>query len=471
MEARMAEIISRLGFWLGILFGVAVYLAPSFGGLSDPAQATLAITTLMVIWWVTEAIHISATALLPIILIPILGVGSIAQATAPYGNPVVFLFLGGFLLATALERSNLHKRIALGIVALLGASPNRLILGFLLSSALLSMWISNTATAMMMLPIALSVGTIGSDYGNTDKGVGALLLSVAIGSNLGGIGTLIGTPPNAIMVGYLSQNHDIQMGFGEWMLIGVPLVIVSLPIFYFILKKTMAFDAPVDEAVIAREVQAQRSLLGVWSKAEIRVTIIFTITASLWIFQAFLKPYIPGISDAGISILAGLSLFVVSDGKDSRLLDWQDAERLPWGVLILFGGGLSLAEAIQTTNLAQWIGDSMSALAVLPVPLIILIVALSIIFFSEVASNSATAAAIIPVMGALAVTLGYDPRIFVIPATLAATTAFMLPVGTPPNAIVFASGKIKQVEMIRVGFWLNLASAILITIAMMLYMM
>ena len=467
----MAGIVSRLGFWLGILIGIAVHLTPPFGGLSDPAQITLAITALMVIWWVTEAIHISATALLPIVLIPLLGIGTIAQATSPYANPVIFLFMGGFLLAAALERSRLHTRLALGIVALIGASPHRLILGFLVTSSLLSMWISNTATAMMMLPIALSVGSIGSDYGNTDKGIAALLLSVAIGSNLGGIGTLIGTPPNAIMLGYLSQNHNIEMGFGEWMRIGVPLVVVSLPIFYLILKKSMAFEATVNDAVISKEVQAQRLALGPWSISEIRVSIVFSMTASLWIFQSLFKPYLPGISDAGISILAGLSLFLIADGKKSTLLEWKDAEKIPWGVLILFGGGLSLAEVIQTTNLAQWIGDSMSALAVLPVPLIIFLVAISIIFFSEVASNSATSAAIIPVMGALAVSLGYDPRIFVIPATLAATMAFMLPVGTPPNAIVFSSGKIKQSEMIRVGFWLNLASAILITIAMTLYMM
>jgi sodium-dependent dicarboxylate transporter 2/3/5 len=467
----VAGIVSRLGFWLGILIGIAVYLAPPFGGLSDPAQITLAITALMVIWWVTEAIHISATALLPIVLIPLLGIGTIAQATSPYANPVIFLFMGGFLLAAALERSRLHTRLALGIVALIGASPHRLILGFLVTSSLLSMWISNTATAMMMLPIALSVGSIGSDYGNTDQGIAALLLSVAIGSNLGGIGTLIGTPPNAIMLGYLSQNHNIEVGFGEWMRIGVPLVVVSLPIFYLILKKSMAFEATVNDAVISSEVQAQRLALGPWSTSEIRVSILFSITASLWIFQSLLKPYLPEISDAGISILAGLCLFLIPNGKKSTLLEWKDAEKIPWGVLILFGGGLSLAEVIQTTNLAQWIGDSMSALAVLPVPLIIFLVAVSITFFSEVASNSATAAAIIPVMGALAVSLGYDPRIFVIPATLAATMAFMLPVGTPPNAIVFSSGKIKQSEMIRVGFWLNLASAILITIAMTFYMM
>lgn len=233
----------------------------------------------------------------------------------------------------------------------------------------------------------------------------------------------------------------------------------------------MAFEATVNDAVISSEVQAQRLALGPWSTSEIRVSILFSITASLWIFQSLLKPYLPEISDAGISILAGLCLFLIPNGKKSTLLEWKDAEKIPWGVLILFGGGLSLAEVIQTTNLAQWIGDSMSALAVLPVPLIIFLVAVSIAFFSEVASNSATAAAIIPVMGALAVSLGYDPRIFVIPATLAATMAFMLPVGTPPNAIVFSSGKIKQSEMIRVGFWLNLASAILITIAMTLYMM
>jgi solute carrier family 13 (sodium-dependent dicarboxylate transporter), member 2/3/5 len=466
----MTTTIGKIGFWIGLLLGVLIWLMPPFAGLTQTAQATLALATVMVMWWMTESIPISATALLPLVLIPILGIGTMMQASSPYANPVIFLFLGGFLLATALERCGLHKRIAYFIVSLIGMSPNRLILGFLIASAVLSMWISNTATALMMLPIALSVGSIGSQYGNTDKAIAALLLAVAFGSNLGGVGTLIGTPPNAIMVGYLQQNHDIQIGFAEWMKIGVPIILVMLPIVYFVLKGTMGFTAKMDEEAIAKEVHYQRSNLGSWSAAEVRVTLLFVIAAIGWIFQPYIAPFIPGISDAGVSIFVGLLLFIVSDNKDGKLLDWSDAERIPWGVLVLFGGGLSLADAIQRTDLAVWLGDSMSGLAILPLPAIILVVSLMIIFFSEVTSNSATAAAVLPVMGALAVSLGYDPTVLVIPATLAATTAFMLPVGTPPNAIVFSSGKVRQIDMIRTGFWLNIASAIVITLMMMLFM-
>jgi len=466
----MTATIGRIGFWIGLLMGLLIWLMPPFAGLSEVAQATLALSAVMVMWWMTESIPISATALLPLILIPVLGIGSISQASSPYGNPVIFLFLGGFLLATALERCGLHKRIAYSIVSLIGMSPNRLILGFLIASAVLSMWISNTATALMMLPIALSVGSIGSQYGNTDKAIAALLLAVAFGSNLGGVGTLIGTPPNAIMVGYLQQNHDIQIGFAEWMKIGVPIILVMLPVVYFVLKATMGFTAKMDEEAIAKEVHYQRSNLGPWSAAEVRVTLLFVVAAIGWIFQPYIAPYVPGISDAGVSIFVGLLLFIVSDRRDGKLLEWSDAERIPWGVLVLFGGGLSLADAIQRSELAVWLGDSMSGLAVLPLPAIILLVSLMIIFFSEVTSNSATAAAVLPVMGALAVTLGYDPTILVIPATIAATTAFMLPVGTPPNAIVFSSGKVRQIDMIRTGFWLNIASAIVITLMMMVLM-
>ncbi len=466
----MTATIGRIGFWVGLFVGALICWLPPFAGLSEAAQATLALSAVMVLWWMTESISISATALLPLVLIPVLGIGTISQASSPYGNPVIFLFLGGFLLATALERCGLHKRIAYSIVSLIGMSPNRLILGFLIASAALSMWISNTATALMMLPIALSVGSIGSQYGNTDKAIAALLLAVAFGSNLGGIGTLIGTPPNAIMVGYLQQNHDIQIGFAEWMRIGVPIIVVMMPIVYFVLKAAMGFTAKMDEDAIAREVRMQRSHLGSWSAAEVLVTLLFIVAAVGWIFQPYIAPYIPGISDAGVSIFVGLLLFIVPDGRSGKLLEWSDAERIPWGVLVLFGGGLSLADAIQRSELAVWLGDSMSGLAVLPLPAIILIVSLMIIFFSEVTSNSATAAAVLPVMGALAVSLGYDPTVLVIPATLAATTAFMLPVGTPPNAIVFSSGKVRQIDMIRTGFWLNIASAFVITLMMMLLM-
>ena len=281
----MSATIGRIGFWSGLLFGVTIWFLPPFAGLNEAAQATLALASVMVMWWMTEAVPISATALLPLVLIPVLGIGTISQASTAYGNPVIFLFMGGFLLAAALERSGLHRRIAYGVVSLIGMSSDKLILGFLVTSALLSMWISNTATALMMLPIALSVGAIGTDYGSSEKSISALMLAVAIGSNLGGVGTLIGTPPNAIMVGYLQQNHNIQMGFGEWMKYGVPIIAVMLPIVYFVLRATMGFASTADEASIAREVRQQRSNLGPWSTAEVRISLLFALAAICWIFQ------------------------------------------------------------------------------------------------------------------------------------------------------------------------------------------
>lgn len=467
-ETPARIVIRRIGLWAGVLMGIIIWYIPISSELSTFAHATLAIGTLMAIWWITEAIPISATALIPVILFPIFGVGTVAQTTSPYANPVIFLFLGGFILATALERCGLHKRIALSIVSGVGVSPHRLMLGFLLASALLSLWISNTATALMMLPIALSVGAIGSTFNSNTRSMSALLLAVAYGSSIGGLGTLIGTPPNAIMAGYLKQSHDINMGFGEWMYIGVPLVLVCLPVTYFILKWTMGLIKGANEHDVAAEIRVQRSSLGRWSFAEISMLIVFVLTAFSWMFQPLLSKIIPGLTDTGIAITAATMLFILPNGAGGRLMTWNDAERIPWGILLLFGGGLSLADAIQRTELAAWIGNSMSGLEVLPLPVIILVVTLVVIFLTEITSNSATAATFLPIMGALAVAMGYDPRTLVIPAALAASCAFMLPIATPPNAIVYSSGYINQVDMMRAGFWLNLVMACIITAAMMI---
>jgi len=333
---------------------------------------------------------------------------------------------------------------------------------------LLSLWISNTATALMMLPIALSVGMIGSDFSSNTRSVSALLLAVAYGSSIGGLGTLIGTPPNAIMAGYLEQSHDISMGFAEWMYIGVPLVLVCLPVTYFILKWTLGLIQGANEGDVEAEIRIQRRSLGRWSFAEVSMLIVFFLTACSWMFQPLLSKVIPGLTDTGIAITAATLLFILPNGVGGRLMAWHDAERIPWGILLLFGGGLSLADAIQRTELDAWIGNSMSGLEVLPLTVIILVVTLVVIFLTEITSNSATAATFLPIMGALAVAMGYDPRTLVIPAALAASCAFMLPIATPPNAIVYSSGKINQLDMMRAGFWLNIVMACIITAAMMI---
>jgi len=462
--------LKKIGLWLGPIAFMGIHMLPTLPGLDPAAQTTLAVAALMVIWWVTEALDIAVTSLIPLLLLPLFGVGSLTVNAAPYASPVVFLFLGGFLLAIALEKSGLHQRIAYAILTWVGYAPHKLMLGFLLASTLLSMWISNTATAMMMLPIALSVASISEGFGTDTKAISALLLSVAIGSNLGGVGTLIGTPPNAIMSGYLSQTHAIQIGFFEWMKIGVPIILIALPLFYFIIRKNLSFTLSNEKVRIGEEIMRHRVALGGWKPVEIRVAVLGTLTALCWMLQPLLAKGIPGLTDAGIGMMAAFLLFVIpADSQEkSSILEWKDTHSLPWGVLILFGGGLSLADAIQRTELANWMGFHLSAIQVLPVYVVVFVISISIIFISEVTSNSATAAAVLPIIGPMAISMGYEPTMFVIPATLAASMAFMLPVGTPPNAIVFSTGKILQKDMIKTGFWLNLISAILITLAVYL---
>jgi sodium-dependent dicarboxylate transporter 2/3/5 len=448
------------------MLALIAWMLPAPEGMSEMAHAVMAVGIWMATWWITEAIPIGATALIPIIAFPLLGVGSVGQNTAPYANPIIYLFLGGFLLASALESSNLHRRIALNVVALVGFSANRLILGFLLASALLSMWISNTATALMMMPIAFTVGKIGSQEREFNPLLTGILLAVAYGSSIGGLGTLIGTPPNAIMAAYLLQAYDIQLGFGEWMIIGVPLVAVSLPACYFVLKYVLKTHTYTADSNVKSQIDVSLKELGSWSPAELRVFIVFTITAVCWIFQPKLAEYIPGLTDTGIAIIGALLMFLLPDKKGGKLLEWNDAERIPWGILLLFGGGLSLADAVQRSELAVWLGGQMSGLGSLPLPVLILSVTLMVIFLTEITSNTATAAALLPVMGALSVSLGYDPVFLVIPAALAASCAFMLPVATPPNAIVYATGNVRQSDMAKAGFWLNIAMALIITVFM-----
>ena len=458
--------LKSVGFVAGPLLAFVAWMLPAPDGMSEVAHAVMVIGIWMAVWWITEAIPIGATALIPIIAFPLMGVGTVAQSTAPYANPIIYLFLGGFLLAAALESSNLHRRIALNVVSLIGFSANRLILGFMLASAMLSMWISNTATVLMMMPIAFTVGKIGSGDTGFNPMLTGILLAVTYGSSIGGLGTLIGTPPNAIMAAYLLQAHDIQMGFGEWMEIGVPLVLISLPVCYFILKYVLKTNEYIADSNVEIQLKSSINELGRWSPAEIRVFVIFFTTALCWMFQPKLAAFIPGLTDTGIAIIGASLMFMISDKKGGKLLMWGDAERIPGGILLLFGGGLSLADAVQRSELAVWLGTQMAGLGSLPLPFLVLLISLMVIFLTEITSNTATAAALLPVMGALSVSMGYDPMVLVVPAALAASCAFMLPVATPPNAIVYATGRLRQSDMVRAGFWLNIAMAVIITLFM-----
>ena len=412
----------------------------------------------MVTWWVTEAIPIPATALLPILLFPLLGVTDIGGATRPYANPLIYLFMGGFVIALAMERSGLHRRIALNIIGAVGTRPTSLVLGFMLAAAVLSMWVSNTATAMMMLPIALSLLSLSGESERPANLAPALLLGLAYACNIGGIGTLIGTPPNALLAGYMLDSHGIGIGFVQWMLLGVPLVMVSIPLVYLVLT---GFVYPLRGASMTGAETLLRD-----ARAERRVALVFAMTALLWVCRPLLEPWLPGLSDTGIAILGALLILAVPlDWKRMGfVLEWEDTRRLPWGVLVLFGGGLSLASGIADSGLAEWMGRGFVTLDGAPLLLVTGLVVLAIVFLTEVTSNTATTAAFLPILGAAAVGLGFAPVALAAPAAIAASCAFMLPVATPPNAIVYGSGRVSVPQMAKAGLVLNLAMVIVVTV-------
>lgn len=460
-----------LGLFAGPAAFLVLLLSPVPAGLSFQAWAVAGVAVFMAVWWVTEAIPIPATALLPIILFPLLEVGSVAEATRPFANPLIYLFLGGFIIALAMQRTNLHRRIALNVVNLAGVRPNSIIIGFMIAAAFLSMWVSNTATAMMMLPIALSILSLVERDAAEETGAAddrfslAVLLCLAYACNIGGIGTLIGTPPNALMAGYLLDNYNVEIGFAKWMMVGIPIVVVSLPVVFLLLTKVVfpvkTTQIPGGADMIKRELKKA----GPMSRAEIMVAGLFGMTAVLWVTRPLLEPYIPNISDTGIAIFASVLMFLlpVNLKKGEFILRWEDTRRLPWNVLILFGGGLSLAAGITDTGLAAWIGKSLSGLGWLPVSALVMLSLLIVIFLTEITSNTATGAAFLPILASVAVAMGQDPLLLVIPSTVGASCAFMLPVATPPNAIVYGSGRISIPQMARAGFIFNILMVFIIT--------
>jgi len=476
--ASSPEAYSRrqlIGLIAGPLAFVIMLLLPAPEGMSAAAWATAAVGALMVTWWISEAVPIPATALLPLALFPILGIGTIAQAATPFANPLIFLFMGGFMIAIAMQRWNLHRRIALAIIARVGTRPGAIIFGFMLASAFLSMWVSNTATALMMLPIAMSVVSLSKKLPQTSEsekrelkhfGI-VLVLAIAYACNIGGMGTLIGTPPNALLAAFVLDNYAIEIGFAQWMLLGVPLVMVGLPLAYLILIK-LSFPVHLQELPGGADIiRAEQQRIGPISPEEIKVAIVFGVTALAWMFRQLLESVIPGISDAGIAIAAGLALFLIpADLKKSRfLLDWESTEKMPWGILILFGGGLSLAAAFTRTGLDEYIGLVVVGFEAWPTLLLLALSVLVILLLTEMTSNTATAAAFLPILAAAAVGIGENPLLFIVPAALAASCAFMLPVATPPNAIVYSSGLLTVPMMVRAGIYLNLCFAILVVLA------
>ena len=480
------------GFLLGLILSTLVYaIMPD--GVEHGAKLTAAVAVLMAVWWMTEALPIAATSLLPLVAFPVFGTEvEMDTVGASYGNPIIFLFLGGFLIALAMQRWNLHRRIALITLSVMGSKPGPMIAGFMVATGFVSMWVSNTATAVMMLPIGISVlmivskviGGAVTDASDTDAADSddsqdetgldavvksnfgtALMLGIAYSASIGSLGTIIGTPPNLFLVGYLKDNHDISIGFGQWMLVGVPLAVVMMVIAWFLLVKVL-FKPEIDEIPGGRElIREELQRLGPMSTGEKLVLGMFVLAAVSWISLPLIFEE-PPISDEGIAMVIGLLLFLIPGGasRGVRLLDWDTAEKLPWGVLLLFGGGLALSAQFSSSGLTEWIGKSTSGLGVLPTVFVVAIFASIILFLTELTSNTATAATFVPVVGGVALGLDLDPLLLTIPVALAATCAFMLPVATPPNAVAYGSGYVTVAQMVKGGLWLNVIGMVLITV-------
>ncbi len=460
-------LVQRYGLLLGLALFVALLLVPAPHGMPPAAWRTAAVAALMATWWITEALPIAATALVPLVLFPFLGVAPIGKAAPPYANSVVFLFLGGFILAAGLERSGLHRRIALSVVRAVGTRPANLVGGFMIATAAISMWVSNTATVLMMLPIATSVMAVMRGSEREARLAPPLLIGIAYAASIGGVGTLIGTPPNALLAGFASETLGRRIGFLEWMVLGVPLVVVGIPICWAILTRVVFRLGNEPDPAAEALLTAQRSALGRMTRAEWITASVCAAAALAWVVQPLLERIIPSVSDAGIAITGGLLLFLIPvDWKAHRfVVQWGDVERLPWGVLILFGGGLSLAVAVESSGLSAWIGAAFGGLAGVSPLLLTAIITTAIVFLGEIASNTATAATFIPLVASLATGLGLDPLLLAIPTALAASCSFMLPAGTPPNALVYADGRLTIAQMARAGIWMDLVMIVLIEAA------
>jgi len=464
----------RIGLYLGPTLFILTLLFFAPAGLSFEARAVLATTLWVATWWITEAIPIPATSLLPILLLPVTGALSNATVTSAYGDDIIFLFLGGFFIATAMEKWHLHRRIALAIIAFVGTSTQRILLGFMLATAFLSMWVSNTAAVMMMIPMALAItaqvadalhdAPEASDIPVFEK---ALIFGVGYAGTIGGMGTLIGTPPNIILAAQARELFDVEISFADWMLVGVPVVVVLLAIAWFYLGR-IAFPMrirgiPGGRALIASE----RAKLGPIGFEERVVAVVFTCAAFLWISRDFLwSAILPELRDGMIAIAAAVMLFIVPRvGGGGRVLEWKDSKEIPWGILLLFGGGLAIAAGFRETGLSSWLGSQLTVLDGMNLVVIIASATLLILFLTEITSNTATATMILPVVASLALALDIHPFALMIPCAMAANCAFMLPVGTPPNAIIFATEKLTILEMVRTGFIVNLLAAALIVVA------
>ena len=463
------KLSKKIGLLLGpILFFIIQFLPITL--VSETGDAVLVVAIWMVIWWITETVHIAVTALLPLILFPLLKVMPIAEVGANYGSPIIFLFFGGFVLALALEKVNLHKRIALNIVKLTGTTSEKVVLGFMLATAFMSMWISNTASTVVMLPIAMSVIRllINDEDGFTkvDKNFAlSIMLGIAFAANAGGIATVIGTPPNSVLIGLLENQYNIQISFIRWMSFGLPFSIIMIAAVYFVLVKWMFPCKEIKFTASANVIDDEIKKLGKISSKEKRVLTIFGITVFLWITRTIINAIFPELklSDTIISLIAAVALFAIpmSFKKGNFVLEWNDTSKLAWGILLLFGGGLALAKGMASSGLVAIITDEIAAgnfNILLTASLLILLM----LFMTELMSNVALVAVLAPVVAGIAIGLNIPMLNLLIPVTMASSCAFMLPMATPPNAIVFASGYVKVKQMVKAGVVLNTIAVMLL---------
>lgn len=460
-----AALRQRVGLVLGpVLAGLAYLMIPEHGAhaLDEGGRATAAVGVLMAVWWISEALPLPATALLPLALFPLLDIAPMVQAARPYATDVIFLFMCGFMLGLAMERWGLHRRLALRIILLVGTSVRRLVAGFMLSAAFLSMWISNTATTIILLPVAATIvaRVLASDGGQDAPAerrfATCLMLAIAYSASIGGAGTLIGSPPNLVVAGYARQELGCEIGMLDWMRFGVPALLIMLPLTGAYLMGIAFPLAGLQLRGGRAQIRAALAELGPMSRGEALVAGIFVLTAAAWMLRPQLASWLglPGLSDPGIAVCAALALFLLrANGR--ALLDWDTAARLPWGVLLLFGGGLSLAASISTHDVDQFIAGALSGMGGLPPLLMLAAVVLLVVFATELTSNTATVTAFTPVLAAVAVGLGAPPMLMLVAVGLGANYAFMMPVATPPNAIVFGSGHVSIAQMARAGFALN----------------
>ncbi|MEO1260605.1 MAG: DASS family sodium-coupled anion symporter [Bacteroidota bacterium] len=446
--------------------------------LSDEGRAVLAGTLWIAVWWITEAIPIAVTSLLPIILFPLTGGLGLSETTQSYGHKYVFLYIGGFILAIAIERWNLHKRIALTIINLIGTNIKSIILGFMVATAFLSMWISNTATSIMMLPIGMAIISQLKDNPRTVENENALfgkalMLAIAYSASIGGVATLIGTPPNLVLAGIVEEIYGVEISFSKWIVFGLPISVLLLFICWRYLTN-VAFKFQQTSFPGGREeIKNQLHALGKISFEEKMVLWMFAITAFAWISRSFLlKLFVPNIDDTIIAIVAGAALFLVPASKEKgrAILTWEEAVKLPWGILLLFGGGLALASGFKNSGLAAWIGGQLTLLEGVALIVLLAVLIAAVNFLTEITSNLATTAMILPILAPLALAIDVHPYILMVGATVAASCAFMLPVATPPNAVVFGSGYLKIPDMVKAGIWMNIISIILLTLVVYFFL-